>query len=214
MNRTHSNHPRPKQNSLGLLFVVAMLVAPAVAEPSAPDAIAREILAPLLDPAKVDTLKGDRPINARLYRVFYWLETARRAGGKPAEVLDAAQAAAHYAGTARANADQQCIIWSASRLQSFGCFTPAGMARLRKGGSPTITTGPHASESIALDHVLPVSIVPELAARFYNLEAIPAGANLSKSNKIGKRELELARRWHRKGLLSAVGLETVASAAR
>ncbi|MES2920077.1 MAG: hypothetical protein V4819_00925 [Verrucomicrobiota bacterium] len=193
-----------------LVYVLAALAMPLRAEaPRKPDVIARQMLAPLLDPAKVDTLKGDRPINARLYRVFYWLETARLVGGKPAEVLDIAQAAAHYAGTARAKADQQCIIWSASRLQAFGCFTPAGMEKLRKGGSPVITQGPHAGQAIALDHVLPVSIVPELAARFYNLEAIPAGANLSKSNKIGQREMDLARRWQREGLLSAKGLKAV-----
>jgi hypothetical protein len=69
-----------------------------------------------------------------------------------------------------------------------------------------LATGRHAGESIALDHVLLVPIVPELAARFYNLEAIPAGANLSKSDRISKRELDLARLWHRQGLLSPAGL--------
>ena len=30
----------------------------------------------------VASLKGDRPANARLYRILHWLEVARRAGGK------------------------------------------------------------------------------------------------------------------------------------
>ena len=64
------------------------------------------------------------------------------------------------------------------------------MAELRKGGSPTITKGEHAGDSVALDHVLPRAVVPELAARFYNLEAIPAKANLAKSAKVGQRELD------------------------
>ncbi len=81
-------------------------------------------------------------------------------------------------------------------------------------GSPTITTGPDAGDSIALDHVRPRSIVPELAARFYNLEAVPSGANLSKSKKIGKRELDLARRWNSQGLMAAAGLKTVEMAWR
>ncbi len=88
------------------------------------------------------------------------------------------------------------------------------MAELRKGGSPKISKGEHAGESVALDHVLPRAIVPELAARFYNLEAIPAHENLVKSAKIGKRELELARRWNREGLLSAEGLKVVEVAAQ
>lgn len=72
-----------------------------------------------------------------------------------------------------------------------------------------ITKGEHAGDSIALDHILPRSIVPELAARFYNLEAIPSKVNLQKSAKIRKRELQLARRWQREGLPSAKGLKAV-----
>ena len=83
------------------------------------------------------------------------------------------------------------------------------MAKLRKGGSPTITKGDHAGDSIELDHVLPRAIVPELAARFYNLEALPAKVNGAKSAKITGRELNLARRWNREGLLSADGLAAV-----
>ena len=88
------------------------------------------------------------------------------------------------------------------------------MAKLRKGGSPQITKGVHAGDFIALDHVLPRAIVPELAARFYNLEAIPARQNRAKSAQIGKREMDLARRWRRDGLLSAEGLKAVDAAAK
>lgn len=57
-------------------------------------------------------------------------------------------------------------------------------------------------------------MVPELAARFYNLEAIPAKENESKGAKIGQRELYLARRWRKEGLLSAAGLAAVEAAAK
>lgn len=70
-----------------------------MAAPEKPDEISTQILAPLLDPAKVATLKGDRPANARLYKVLGWLETARRQGGEVSAVIDTAQAAAGYAGT-------------------------------------------------------------------------------------------------------------------
>jgi hypothetical protein len=88
------------------------------------------------------------------------------------------------------------------------------LAELKRGGSPTITKGPHAGDGIALDHVLPRAVVPELAARFYNLEAIPARLNLAKSAKIAPRELALARRWNREGLLSREGLAAVEAAAK
>ena len=202
---------------LRLLALVSILALPSCVlareKPESPQAIATEILAPLLEPVKVATLKGDRPANTRLYKVLYWLETARLAGGDVSEVLDTAQATARYAGTPGACADKIAIIWNRKNLEDFGCFTPEGMAKLRKGRSPTITRGPHAGDTVALDHVLPRSIVPELAARFFNLEAIDASSNLAKSAKITAREVALARRWHREGLLSIEGLRAVEAAA-
>ncbi len=80
--------------------------------------------------------------------------------------------------------------------------------------SPQITKGENAGDRIALDHVLPRAVVPELAARFYNLEAITSKENLQKSDKITEREVTLARRWYRDGLLSAEGLKAVEAALR
>ena len=199
---------------LPLLALVVALAMPLGAAPESPQAIAAEILAPLLDPLKVATLKGDRPANTRLYKVLYWLETARRAGGDASEVLDVAQVTAHYAGTPGAKADKIAISSNRKNLEDFGCFTPEGMAKLRTGGSPTITRGPHTGDTVALDHMLPRSIVPELAARFFNLEAIDASENLAKSAKVTAREVALARRWHREGLLSTAGLGAVEAAVK
>lgn len=176
-----------------LFLLFAFLALPLRAD------IAADILAPLLDPAKVATLKGDRPANARLYKVLGWLETARQGGGTVSGVIDLAQTAAGYAGSVGAKADKAAILWTFQKLEAWGCFTPDGLAELKKGGSPTITKGDHAGTGIALDHVLPRAIVPELAARFYNLEAIPAKENLRKGAKITEREVALARRWHRRG---------------
>jgi hypothetical protein len=174
-----------------------------------PEKIANEILAPLLDPAKVATLKGDRPANTRLYKILYWIEKAQRAGGDAATVIDTAQVKAGYGASIAAKADKQAILWSFKNLDAWGCFDDKGMEKLRKGGSPIITKGESVGDSIAIDHVLPRSIVPELAARFYNLEAIPAKKNLLKSAKITEREVNLARRWHREKLLSLNGLRAV-----
>jgi hypothetical protein len=198
-------------------FLLACFLAttiPISATPETPEGIATEILAPLLDPVKVATLKGDRPANARFYKVLYWLETARKAGGEVGTVIDTAQKTAGYAGSSGAKADKQAILWSRTNLEKWGCFTPEGNEKLRNGGSPIITKGEHAGDSIALDHVLPRSLVPELAARFYNLEAIPAKDNLRKSSKITAREIALARRWQREGLLTAEGLKAVEESSR
>ena len=197
---------------LRLLALVAVLTLPLGAEPrtpQTPDEIARQILAPLLDPAKVATLKGDRPANPRLYKVLYWLETAREMGGDVSAVIVTAQAVTGSSSTPAAKADLLAILSNRTKLQIFGCLTIDGMAKLRKGGSPEITKGEHTGDFIALDHILPRSVVPELAARFFNLEALPARVNLAKSAKIGQRELDLARQWNHAGLLSAPGLRAV-----
>jgi hypothetical protein len=55
-------------------------------------------------------------------------------------------------------------------------------------------------------------VVPELAARFFNLDVVPARENLAKADRIGRRELDIARRWHREGLLSAAGVQAVEAA--
>jgi hypothetical protein len=197
-----------------LLLATALPTFAARQRPETPEAIAKQILGPLLDPVKVATLKGDRPANQRLYKILHWLEIARQRGGDVPAIMDTAQAAAGYGGTAEARAVKQAVIWSRAKLEEFGCFTDAGLAELRRGGSPTITRGDHAGEDIALDHVLPRSIVPELAGKFYNLEAITAKANRKKSAKITAREVELARRWNRDGLLSADGLAAIEAARR
>jgi hypothetical protein len=135
-------------------------------------------------------------------------------GGDVSTVKDAAQAAAGYGGSVGARADSRAILWSRSKLEELGCFTEDWMAKMREGGAPVITKGPEAGTTVALDHVLPRSIVPELAARFYNLEIIPSRKNLAKSNRIGQRELDLARRWKREGLISAAGLAACEAAAK
>lgn len=184
-----------------ILAILASLTLPLRAAAKSPETIACEVIAPLLDPAKVATLKGGRPANPRLYRLLYWLKTAKRAGGDISAIITTAQTAAGYAGTKGAIADAAAIRWTWGKLSGFGCFDGAGMAKLRKGGAPLITQGTHAGDTVALDHVLPIAVMPELAARFYNLEAIPSLANRKNSADITKRELELARRWHRDGFV-------------
>jgi len=107
-----------------LAAFLILSIAPVFAETTTSDAIAREILAPLLDPAKVATLKGDRPANARLYKVLGWLETARRAGGDPAAAIDTAQTVAGYAGTVGAKNDKAAILWSRKKLTACQRFFP------------------------------------------------------------------------------------------
>lgn len=196
--------------SIAFLFLFPLHAA----EPTTPQAIATEIIAALIDPVKVDTLKGARPINARTYRLLYWLETARRAGGDVSGIMATAQTVAGYQGTARAKADASAVIANREKLDALGCLDAPGMEELRKGHSPTITKGPDVGRAVHLDHIVPVSVTPELAAKFYDLDAISERENEAKGAKITQRELDFARRWNREGLLSAAGLAAVEAAAK
>jgi hypothetical protein len=79
-------------------------------------------------------------------------------------------------------------------------------------GLPLGTAEPRSPSSlgaIVLDHILPRAVVPELAARHYNLEALLTAVNLEKSAKITTREVSVARGWYQKGLLSQHSLAAV-----
>ena len=68
---------------------------------------------------------------------------------------------------------------------------------------------PWQTQALVLDHILPDAVAPELAARFFDLDALPAKENQAKAARIGRREVEIAHRWHREGLLSAAGMRAV-----
>jgi hypothetical protein len=179
---------------IALMGFIAFSIQATSADPLSVEVreIATQIIAPLLDPAKVATLKGDRPANQRLYKILHWLELARRKEGSVPDVITDAQIAAKYADTAMAKADAKAIAHSWGNMNEFGCFSDEGMSKMRKGGSPIIAKGPKAGDGVAIDHILPRAVVPELAGKFYNLEPIPAGDNLAKSAHVRDRELEIA----------------------
>jgi hypothetical protein len=83
------------------------------------------------------------------------------------------------------------------------------MILLRKGNAPTITKGPYAGEIVTGDHIIPRSVTPELDNTLFNLEMMPLTLNQRKSAKVGQRQLDLARRWHKAGLLSDEGMREV-----
>ena len=123
--------------------------------------------APLIDPAKFDTLKGKRAATPRLRKACHRLQMAHISG------------------------------------------FDAGMIKLRKGNTPTTTKGPYAGEIVTGDHIIPLSVCPELDHALYNLEMMPLTLNQKKSAKIGIRQIDLARRRNQNGLLSDAGLKAV-----
>jgi hypothetical protein len=106
-------------------------------------------------------------------------------------------------------AQKDSLIRNVTILERLGCLDEAGMILLRKGNAPTITKVPYAGEIVTGDHIIPRSVTPELDNTLFNLEMIPLTLNQRKSAKVGQRQLDLAKRWHKAGLLSDEGLRAV-----
>ena len=168
-----------------------------------------EILTPIIDPEKLDTLKGKRAATPRLRKTCYWLQMAHISGFDTGEIIDQAHAQTGPHEPKRAKAQRASLIRNRLILERLGCVDEAGMIKLRKGNAPTITKGPYAGEIVTGDHIIPRSICPELDNALYNLEMMPLTLNQRKSAKIGQRQIDLAKRWNKDGLLSDEGLEAV-----
>ena len=74
--------------------------------------------------------------------------------------------------------------------------------------------GPYKGESATGDHIIPRSVCPELDNKLFNLEFMPETLNQNKAAKVGDRQVQLARRWQRQGVLSEAGVIAVKNAAR
>ena len=164
------------------------------------------IVAPLIDPAKLDTLKGKRAATPRLRKACYWLEMGTRDGQDAGEVIDQAHALTGPHKPERIKAQRDSLIRNLTILERLGCLDDEGMEKLRRGNAPTITKGPYAGEIATGDHIIPRSVTPELDKTLFNLEFMPLTLNQRKSAKVGQRQIDLARRWHKAGLLLQAGL--------
>ena len=171
-------------------------------------------LAPLIDPAKLDTLKGKRAATPRLRKASYWLEMARRDGADLKTLIAKAHAATGHDSANREAAQSAALIRNVTILERLGCLDAEGMEKLRKGKAPTITKGPYAGEIATGDHIIPRSVCPELDNALFNLEFMPLTLNQKKAAKVTQRQIDLARRWHKLGILSEEGLEAVLRTSR
>ncbi|MDB4265139.1 hypothetical protein N9891_00160 [bacterium] len=166
-------------------------------------------LAPLIDPAKLDSLKGKRAATPRLRKACYWLEVASREGADLKRFVHQAHAQTGYDDKNRESIQSAALIRNRDILEKLGCLDSEGMEKLRRGKAPTITKGPYAGELATGDHIIPRSICPELDNCLFNLEFLPETLNQRKSNKIGKRQIDLAKKWSQLGILSNQGLNQV-----
>jgi len=189
---------------LPTLLCWLLLAAQALA---APTDYAQQI-ASLIAPAKLATLR-QRGSDPRVQKAIYWLASGRKEGENPAKVLDRAVALAGYKSAEPAKLTKEALLRNLDIAEKLGCLDRAGLARMRRGKAATVMKGPYKGDQLSVDHIIPRAVAPELDNVIANLELMPLRTNEQKSDKIGDRQRDLARRFYNAGLLSREGLEAV-----
>jgi len=169
----------------------------------------REALVSLCDPAKIATITAERGANPRVRKICYWLEMARRDGRDPSNEMRQVMVAVGWGGSAKGDLTSAAMVRNRMIAERLGCLDDAGMGDLRRGKAAIIRSGPYAGDKLSVDHILPRAVCPELDTTLANLELMPMRMNSSKSDSIGERQVDTARKFHAAGLLSQSGLDAV-----
>jgi len=163
-------------------------------------------VAPLIDPAKLATLK-DRGANPRIQKAVAILWAAKQAGTDPAKVAADAVTRIGWSGSVKGNMTTDALVRNLTIAERLGAVTPVDIEAMKRGRAPTVRIGPYTGDIVSVDHIIPRAVVPELDNVIANLEFMPLKMNQSKNDKVGARQLDLARKLHDAGLLSDAGLQ-------
>lgn len=169
-------------------------------------------IATLTRPASLERLpkRGANPV---LNRTVYWLASSRDRGFNPTNTLRLGLDWAGVTGPSRPLVEAS-LLRNLDIATCLGLVTPNNLQRLRDGRTAVITRGPYAGEPAEVDHIVPVSLAPEIGNELANLELMPATLNRRKSNRVGSRQAAHARTLHHAGLLSDSSLARVLSQER
>lgn len=158
-----------------------------------------DILVSLADPAKLATL-GERRANPRVQKIVYWLETARREGQSPEQLLEETM---HRIGwdDERGQFTREALLRNLDIATKLGCTDAEGMEHMRHGKCPFVKVGPYAGDYLSVDHIVPRALHPELDNVLANLEFMPMQLNRAKSDSFGERQEFELRRFEKAGLI-------------
>jgi hypothetical protein len=130
----------------------------------------------------------------------------------PAEVADNAVELIGWGGTAKGRLTAAAMVRNVTILERLGGTTPEDLNDMRHGKTATVRKGPYAGEILSVDHIIPRAVAPELDNVIANLELMPLSVNRKKNDKIGDRQVSMARAFHDAGLLSDEGFRRVMAA--
>jgi hypothetical protein len=155
-------------------------------------------IAALIDPDRLSKL-GARAANPRVQKYVAILENARRAGRDPSQVVSKAMEIAGMR-------DQLADLTAAAMLRNLtiaerlGCLNAHGLKTMGEGRAPIVMKGPYKGDPLSVDHIIPLSVVPELDKVIANLELMPLRMNESKRASMGVRQVELLKKLRAAGL--------------
>ena len=166
------------------------------------------VVAHLIDPANLATLRTSRAANPRVQKAVYWLSQAASNRVPPEIVVDLALKLVGTEGAA-AQLTKEALLRNLDIAGKLGCLDAEGLEEMRRGHSGTVRFGPYAGDELTVDHIIPRSVCPELDNVIANLELMPMRLNARKKDTIGSRQRDTARKFFEAGLLSKPGLEAV-----
>ena len=166
-----------------------------------------EKISSLIDPAKLATL-GERQANPRVEKYVALLAEAKADGLAPGRVAHRALTLVVMKGEA-AKLTQEAMVRNLSIAERLGCLDETGLEGMRNGHGATVGRGPYMGQQVSVDHIIPLTVAPELDHVIANLELMPLRMNERKNAKIGQRQRSLARKLNEAGLLSKTGLAAV-----
>jgi hypothetical protein len=168
------------------------------------DAIESGMVASLIDPVKLSTLK-DRGSNPRIHKITAILYTAKQTGKDPTAIVAGAIEKIGWSGTEKGKITTAAILRNVDILEKLGSTTAEDIEAMRRGRSPKVRKGPYTGDILSVDHIIPRAIVPGLDTVIANLELMPLRLNQSKSDKMGDRQRDLLRKFKAAGLLADPG---------
>jgi hypothetical protein len=188
------------------LLLLLCLAVQCCGRPVATDSAS--LLKPLIDPVKLATL-SERGTNTRVQKITAILWQAKEKGEDPKLVADKAVQSIGWGGTTRGAITSAAMVRNVTILERLGSATPENIHNMRRGRAAKVGRGPYVGEVLSVDHIIPRDVAPELDNVVANLELMPMSVNRKKSNKIGERQISMAKQFNAAGLLSDGGLQRV-----
>jgi hypothetical protein len=164
-------------------------------------------VASLIGPTKLATL-GPRGANSRVEKYVALLAAARADKAASKKVAARAVALVGMKGKA-ASLTSAAMVRNLKIADELGCLDADGLRDMQRGQAPTVQKGPYRGQELSVDHIVPRAVAPELDNVIANLELLPLKLNEGKNDKVGARQLDLARKLKKAGLLSPEGLKAV-----